>query len=76
MADEFFAHEADTETAPTEADLAQAYGSKFLSGPDIGDKKIRTKITKMRKEEMIDRDTGKKKIRFLIPQRDRQAANS
>lgn len=65
MADEFFENETDTHI-PTEADLAQAYGSKFLSGPDIGDKKIRTKITKLRKEEMIDKDTGKKKIRFVV----------
>ena len=64
MADEFIEHGLDLET-PTEADLDQAYGGRFLQASDIGDKKIRTKILRIRKEEMVDRETGKKKVRFV-----------
>ena len=49
MADDFLDHDTDT---PTEADLDQAYGSKFLSAADVGDRKIRTKITKVRKADV------------------------
>jgi len=47
--------EQDLET-PTEADLDSAYGSKFLSGPDVGDRKIRTKVLKVRKEDIRGKD--------------------
>ena len=59
MADEF--PETDLET-PTEDDLDEAYGS-IPGWVDIGDKKIRTKILKVRMEEMKDRETGKMKKR-------------
>jgi hypothetical protein len=65
MADEFHKHGLDLET-PSEADLDQAYGSRFLQASDIGDKKIRSKISRVRKEDMTDRETGKKKVRFVI----------
>src|SRR5262249_49107869 len=45
MADDYSEHDLDT---PTEADLDLAYGSKFLSAPDIGTRKVRTKIIKVR----------------------------
>ena len=63
MADEFLEHDLDT---PTEQDLDQAYGSKFLSSTDVGNRKIRTKIARVRKEELRDGDAGKKKIKFVI----------
>jgi hypothetical protein len=47
MGDEFI--ETDV---PTEADLDQAYGSRYLSANDIGDRRIRTKIVKVRKEDI------------------------
>ena len=63
MGDEQFTeHDLDT---PTEADLDEAYGSRFLGVGDIGDKKIRTKILKVRKEDVKDRETGRMKKRFL-----------
>jgi hypothetical protein len=61
MGDEF---ETDTET-PTEADLDTAYGSKFLSATDVGTRKIRTKIAKVRKEDLRGKD-DKKKTRFVL----------
>ena len=35
---------------PTEADLDACYGSKFLSATDLGDRKLRTKIGRVRME--------------------------
>jgi hypothetical protein len=63
MGDEFVEHDLET---PTEHDLDEAYGSRFLGVVDIGDKKIRTKILKVRKEEVKDRDTGRMKKRLLV----------
>jgi hypothetical protein len=48
MSDEF---DDDLET-PTEDDLDKLYGSKYLGAVDLGDKKIRTRIWKIRKEPM------------------------
>jgi hypothetical protein len=62
MGDEFTEHDLET---PTEHDLDEAYGSRFLGVVDIGDKKIRTKILKVRKEEVKDRDTNRMKKRFV-----------
>jgi hypothetical protein len=63
MADDFVEHDTDT---PTEHDLDEAYGSRFLGVTDIGDKKIRTKIVKVRKEEVKDRDSGRMKKKVLV----------
>ena len=52
--------EQDLET-PTEADLDSAYGSKFLSAADVGDRKIRSKILKVRKEDLRGKDDKSKK---------------
>jgi hypothetical protein len=63
MADEF--PETDLET-PTEHDVDEAYGSRFLGVVDVGNKKIRTKILKARKEEVKDRDSGRMKKKILV----------
>jgi hypothetical protein len=62
MGDEFLELDLDT---PTEHDLDQAYGSKFLSAADLGDRKVRTKIVKVRKEELRSNDGGKR-MRFVL----------
>lgn len=53
MSDEFTETDLDT---PTERDLDEAYGSKYLATGDIGDCKVGTKIAKVRKEEMRSND--------------------
>jgi hypothetical protein len=50
---------------PTEADLNLAYGSKFLSAADVGNRKIRTKIENVRKVELRNGD-GTKRPRFVL----------
>jgi hypothetical protein len=62
MADEFLDHDLDT---PTEADLDLAYGSKYLSASDVGDKKIRTRIQKVRKETLKGND-GRERLKFVL----------
>jgi hypothetical protein len=62
MSDEFVEHDLDT---PTEADLDSAYGSKYLSAGDIGTRKVRTKIVKVRKEELRGNE-GTKRVRFVL----------
>ena len=62
MADDFEEHGLDT---PTEADLNQAYGSKFLSAADVGTRKIRTKIERVRPEDLRNGD-GTKRVRFVL----------
>ena len=62
MADEFLDRDLDT---PTEADLDLAYGSKFLSTTDIGTRKIRTKIIKVRKAKLRGND-GTERTRFVL----------
>jgi hypothetical protein len=62
MSDEF--NETDLDT-PTEADLESCYGSKYLSAADVGNKKIRTRIAKVRKE-MMRQQSGGERPRFVI----------
>jgi hypothetical protein len=62
MRDEFSDHDPDT---PTESDLDLAYGSKYLGAADIGSRKIRTRIQKVRKEELTDKE-GRKRMKFII----------
>lgn len=59
---EFKADDLDT---PTEADLEQCYGSKYLGAADIGDKKIRAKILKIRKE-VLQQQGGAQRPKFVI----------
>ena len=54
----------DTDT-PTEADLDALYGSKYLSAADIGDKKIRTKITKVSKA-VLQQQGGQARAKFIL----------
>ena len=58
MADEFPETDLDT---PTEDEVAAAFASQHLGVVDLGDRKIRTKISKVRMEEVKDKDTGKLK---------------
>jgi hypothetical protein len=37
---------------PTAEDLEQCYGSKYLGAADLGDRKIKSRIEKVRKETM------------------------
>ncbi len=62
MDDKYFEHDADM---PTEIDHESMYGSRFLSTGDIGDRKIRTKILKVRKEE-LRKDDGTKRWRLVL----------
>jgi hypothetical protein len=62
MASEFVEHDIDT---PTESDLDQAYGSKFLSAADVSSRKIRTKIVKVRKVDLRGSD-GTNRVKFVL----------
>jgi hypothetical protein len=62
MAGEFLEQDLDT---PSEHDLDTCYGSKFLSAVDVGDRKIKTKIVKIRKEE-LRADNGKTRMKFVL----------
>ena len=55
----------DDLNTPTEADLDDCYGSKYLSASDLGDKKIRTRIGKIRKETMRQQ-SGAERSKFVI----------
>ena len=63
MADQYFETDLDT---PTEHDLDEAYGSRFLGVTDIGTKKLRMEIVKVRKEEVKDRDSGRMKKKLIV----------
>lgn len=63
MADEFAETDLDT---PSADDIDQAYGSRFLGVVDIGNKKIRTKISKIRMQDVKDLDTGKSRKRPVV----------
>ena len=65
MTDDFSENATDLDT-PTERDLDEAYGSQFLGVVDVGDRKIRTKILRVKKENVRDRDTGRMKKRILV----------
>jgi hypothetical protein len=62
MASEFVEHDFDT---PTESDLDQAYGSKFLSAGDVGNRKIRTTIVKVRKVDLRGSD-AMNRVKFIL----------
>jgi hypothetical protein len=62
MADEF--SEPDL-GVPTEDDVDQCFGSNHLGVVDIGNKKIRTKIVKVRKEDVNDQKTGRPKKKLI-----------
>jgi hypothetical protein len=56
----------DDLATPTEADLDSCYGSKYLGAADLGDRKIRTRIAKIRKEMMPSRDGKPARARFVV----------
>jgi hypothetical protein len=62
MTTENFTDELDT---PTEADLDSCYGSKFLSARDVGNRRIRTKIAKVRKQA-LKQQSGGTRNRFIL----------
>jgi hypothetical protein len=62
MRDDFPDHDPDT---PTENDLDLAYGSQYLGVTDLGSRRIRTRIQKVRKAELTDKD-GRKRWKFII----------
>jgi hypothetical protein len=62
MGDEFSDYDLDT---PTEADLDLAYGSKYVGSIDLGDRKVRSRIQKVRKKELTDKD-GRKRVKFIL----------
>ena len=63
MVTEFVEDDLNT---PTEADLEDCYGSKYLGAVDIGDKKIRSRIGKVRKETMPQQGGKPERPRFVI----------
>jgi hypothetical protein len=62
MRDDF--SDQDLET-PTENDLDLAYGSKYLGTTDLGSRRVRARIEKVRKRELTDRE-GQKKMKFIF----------
>jgi hypothetical protein len=50
---------------PTEADLDACYGSKYLSAPEVGDQKIRTRIAKVGKKA-LQQQGGGTKTKFIV----------
>jgi hypothetical protein len=60
---EEFTDDLDT---PTEGDLNECYGSKYLSAADIDNRKIRTRIAKVRKEPMQQQDGKPERAKFVL----------
>jgi hypothetical protein len=56
---------AEYDDTPTEADLEACYGSKYLSAAEIGDRKIRTKIARVRKQA-LQQQGGGTRIKFIL----------
>jgi hypothetical protein len=54
----------DPET-PTEADVDDCYGSKYLSATEVGNRRIRTKIARVRKEPLPQQGGGTK-TKFIL----------
>ena len=50
---------------PTEADLDSCYGSKYLSATEVGDRKIRTTIAKVRKQA-LQQQGGATRNKFVL----------
>jgi hypothetical protein len=50
---------------PTEADLDACYGSKYLSATEVGDRKIRTKIERIRKQALPQQGGGTR-LKFIL----------
>jgi hypothetical protein len=50
---------------PSEADVDACYGSKFLSATEVGDRKIRTMIARVRKE-VLQQQGGTTRPKFIV----------
>jgi hypothetical protein len=55
----------DYDDTPTEEDLEDCYGSKFLTATGLGDRKIRTKIARIRKQA-LQQQSGGTKTKFIL----------
>ena len=62
MANEF----DDDLSTPTEKDLDELYGSKYLGAVDVGNKKIRTRILKITKEAMQQQGGKPERAKFVL----------
>ena len=58
-------HDFFEDDTPTEADLDACYGSKYLSATEVGDRKIRTKIERIRKQALPQQGGGTR-IKFIL----------
>ena len=58
--------EDDDLNTPTERDLEELYGSKYLGAVDLGDKKIRARIAKVRKEMMRQQGGKPERAKFVL----------
>jgi hypothetical protein len=56
---------SDDISTPTEQDLESCYGSKYLSAADLGDRKIKVRIARIKKEE-LRQDNGSSRSKFVI----------
>ena len=56
---------SDDLNTPTEADLDACYGSKYLSATEVGDRKIRTRIAKVRKQP-LQQQGGATRNKFVL----------
>ena len=55
----------DYDDTPTEADLDACYGGKYLNATELGDRKIRTKIVRVRKQGLPQQGGGTK-TKFIL----------
>jgi hypothetical protein len=55
----------DTFETPTEEDLDACYGSKFLTATELGERKIRTKLERIRKQA-LQQQGGGTKTKFIL----------
>src|SRR5215471_9971702 len=62
MADEF---EDEAGAGPSESELQKAYGSKYLSATDLGNRKIKAKIARVTLEDLRQQDGSTKKKAVL-----------
>jgi hypothetical protein len=56
---------SDDLNTPTEADLDACYGSKYLSATEVGDRRIKTRIAKVRKEA-LQQQGGATRNKFVL----------
>ena len=55
----------DHSETPTETDLDACYGSKFLTATELGNRKIRTKIARIRKQA-LQQQGGGTRTKFIL----------